>query len=158
MTDHSHDFDSLVGKWKVHHKRLKARLANSHEWVEFDGTSEMKMTLNGHGTFDENFLDLPGDPYYAVGLRGYDSKTQLWSIWWLDGRNPVPPLDPPVRGNFHDGVGTFITDDTFNGKPIKVRYMWSHITKASAQWEQAFSPDGGKTWETNWEMQFTRAK
>ena len=30
-------------------------------------------------------------------------------------------------------------------------------TPASAHWEQAFSPDGGKTWEVNWVMEFSRA-
>ena len=61
-------------------------------------------------------------------------------------------------GNFHNGVGTFECDDTFNGKPIRVRFIWSRITPNSAHWEQAFSPDGGKSWDTNWEMQFTRAE
>jgi len=63
-----------------------------------------------------------------------------------------------VFGNFQNGVGTFNGDDTFNGKPIKVRFIWSKITASSAQWEQAFSPDGGKSWETNWVMDFTRVQ
>ena len=68
------------------------------------------------------------------------------------------PLDPPVRGRFQDGVGTFLADETFNGKPIRVRFTWSKITPASAHWEQAFSPDAGATWETNWVMDFTRLR
>lgn len=156
-SDHAHDFDFLVGSWKVHHWRLKDRLANSHEWVEFEGTSSMWMSLNGQGTLDENYIGLPSGPYHAVGIRGYDPKTQTWAIWWLDARQPHM-IEPPVVGNFTNGVGTFEGDDTFNGKPIKVRFIWSDITADSAHWEQAFSPDGGKTWETNWRMQFTRVK
>jgi hypothetical protein len=156
MTDHAHDFDFLIGKWKVRHYRLKERLANNHEWIEFDGTSELWMTLDGRGTVDDNFIDLPGSPYRAVGIRAYDPKTQEWAIWWLDGRNPLVMGEPPVIGNFKDGVGTFESDDTFNGKPIRTRYTWSKITKTSAHWEQAFSPDGGKSWEVNWRMDFTR--
>jgi hypothetical protein len=157
MIDHAHDFDFLIGKWRVQHRRLKARLAGSHEWQEFGGTSELQMTMNGQGTFDDNFLDLPGGAYRAVGLRGYDPKTQTWAIWWLDARQPHT-LEPPVMGNFQNGVGTFEGNDTFNGKPIVVRFLWSHITANSAQWEQAFSPDGGKSWETNWVMHFTRVQ
>ena len=41
-------------------------------------------------------------------------------------------------------------------KPIRVRFTWSKMTPASAHWEQAFSPDGGKTWETNWIMDMQR--
>src|SRR6185437_4532633 len=98
VTDHAHDFDFLVGKWRVHHRRLKARLAGSHDWVEFEGTSQLWLTMDGRGTVDDNFIGLPGDPYRAMGTRGYDPKTQTWAIWWLDGRDP-DRLDPPVIGN-----------------------------------------------------------
>ncbi len=43
------------------------------------------------------------------------------------------------------------------GKPIRVRFIWSHITRTPASWEQPFSLDGGKTWETNWYTDFKRA-
>ena len=157
MTDHAHDFDFLIGKWRVHHWRLKDRLAGSHEWVEFEGESRLWMTMDGHGTIDDNIIGLPSGPYRAVGIRGYDPKTETWAIWWLDGRNPHH-IEPPVIGNFQNGIGTFEGDDTFNDKPIKVRFVWSRITPTSAHWEQAFSPDGGKTWETNWKMDLTRVE
>src|ERR1700685_3063486 len=156
VTDHAHDFDFLIGKWNVHHHRLKERLAGSHEWVDFDGTSQLWMTLNGHGTIDDNYVGLPSGPYRAVGIRAYDPSTQQWAICWLDEHHPRA-IEPPVFGNFQNGAGTFEGDDTFNGKPIKVRFQWSKITANTAQWEQAFSPDGGKTWETKWVMQLKRA-
>jgi hypothetical protein len=157
VTDHAHDFDFLVGTWGVHHRRLKARLAGSHDWVEFEGTSRFWTTLEGRGNVDDNFIGLPGESYRAMSVRGYDPKTQTWAIWWLDGRNPHK-IEPPVIGNFQNGIGAFEGDDTFEGRPIKVRYLWSGITANSARWEQAFSPDGGKSWETNWVMDFTRVK
>jgi len=157
-TDHLHDFDFLVGKWNVHHWRLKDRLMNSHEWVQFEGTSEERLTMGGFGTFDDNYIGLPSGPYRAVGIRGYDPKSGTWAIWWLDARDPHK-IEPPVIGNFdwYNGVGTFEGDDTLRGKPIRVRFTWSKIARTSAHWEQAFSPDGGKSWEVNWRMDFTRA-
>jgi uncharacterized protein DUF1579 len=152
-----HDFDFLAGSWRVHHRRLKERLADSHEWITFEGTCSMRPLMQGYGNVDDNFLDMPGQPYHGVGLRAYDTKTGEWAIWWVDGRMPHNSLDPPVKGRFENGVGMFYSDDTLRGKPIRVRYTWSHITPSSARWEQAYSPDGGKTWETNWEMQFERA-
>ena len=152
-----HDFDFLAGSWRVHHKRLKERLANSHEWISFEGTCTMQKLMDGYGNVDDNFLDMPGNPYHGVGLRSYDPKTGEWAIWWVDGRMPHAPLDPPVKGHFENGVGNFYSDDTLRGKTIRVRYTWSHITPTSARWEQAYSPDGGKTWETNWQMEFERA-
>ena len=153
--DHAPDFDFLIGKWRVHHLRLRERLADNHEWVEFEGTSKLWMAMDGHATVDDNFVDLPTGPYHAVGLRGYDPKTQTWAIWWLDGRDPHA-IEAPVIGNFQNGVGVFERDDTFGGKPIKVRFTWSRVTAKSAHWEQAFSGDGGVSWEANWTMVFRR--
>ena len=153
-----HDFDFLAGNWRVHHSRLKERLAGSHEWVEFEGTCSMRPLMDGYGNVDDNVMNMPEGAYRGVGLRSYDAKTGQWAIWWLDSRMPHNPLDPPVKGGFKDGVGTFYSDDTLRGKTIRVRYTWSDITKDSARWEQAYSPDAGKTWEVNWKMDFRRAQ
>lgn len=151
-----HDFDFIFGQWRVHHRRLKERLAGNHDWVEFEGTSTSYKLMDGWGNVDDNVIELPEGAYRAAGLRSYDAKTGLWAIWWHDGRTPSADLDPPVKGRFDNGVGSFYCDDTFKGKPIRVRYTWSRITPTSAHWEQAFSPDAGKTWETNWIMEFER--
>jgi hypothetical protein len=153
-----HDFDFLVGTWRVRHRRLKERLANSHEWLEFDGACRNYPLMDGWANVDENVFNMPGGSYRGVGLRSFDAKTGQWAIWWLDGRDPFANLDPPVKGRFENGVGTFDTDTTPNGKPIRVRYAWSRITPRTAHWEQAFSADGGKTWETNWIMEFRRSE
>lgn len=152
---HRHDWDWLIGSWNVRHHRLKERLAGSTEWAEFDGTSTMVPTLNGFGNMDDNWLDLPTGAYRAMGIRAFNPETRLWSIWWFDER--MQTIDPPVRGGFVDGVGTFVGDDTLRGMPIIVRFRWSEITARSARWEQAFSPNGGATWEVNWWMEFTRS-
>jgi hypothetical protein len=151
-----YDFDFLVGRWKVHHRRLKERLAGSKDWVEFEGTSEARKILGGCGNMDDNVLNVPGHPYRAVTLRAFDEKIRRWSIWWLDSRTPGGSLEPGVRGSFKDGVGTFYADDTFKGQAIRVRYIWSQITPSSCRWEQAFSTDQGRTWEVNWVMEFDR--
>ncbi len=152
-----HAFDLRAGKWHVVHKRLKERLAGSTQWETFTGEQVWWTTLNGQGNADDNLLRLPGGDYWGFTSRAYDAQTGLWAIWWLDSRNPHGPLDPPMKGRFVDGVGTFYADDTLRGKPIKVRFIWSNITATSAHWEQAFSPDGGKTWELNWTSDFTKA-
>ena len=112
--------------------------------------------MDSWSNVDDNLLNMPGDTYRGVGLRSYDPKSGQWAIWWLDSRNPFGDLDPPVKGRFENGVGSFYADDTLRGQKIRVRFTWSQITPASAHWEQAFSPDGGKTWETNWVMEFVR--
>jgi hypothetical protein len=61
-----------------------------------------------------------------------------------------------MRGGFQDGVGTFYADDTWEGKPVRMRFLWSKITPTSCHWEQAFSADKGATWETNWVQDIRR--
>ena len=154
-TDGVHDFDFFMGSWRVHHRRLKERLANNHEWIEFEGTGTAQKILGGFGNIDDNLLDLPAGAYRAVTLRAYDPQKKQWSIWWLDSRYPGH-LDPPVVGCFENGIGTFYADDTFKGKPIRVRFLWTQVMSNTPHWEQAFSADAGQTWETNWTMDFTK--
>ena len=153
-----HDFDFLVGEWRVHNRRLKERLAGSNEWEEFEGTIVSRRHMDGWANVDDTVFHTPQGIYRGVAPRAYDPKTGQWAIWWIDGRNPFGNVDPPVKGRFVNGVGTFYADDTLRGKPIKVRFTWSHITAKTARWEQAYSPDGGKTWETNWLQTLERVK
>lgn len=149
------DFDFLVGHWTVRHRRLKERLASCTEWEEFGGTCSLRPILDGQANVDDNLLDMPSGTYRAASIRAYDPATRRWSIWWLDSRHPHD-LGTPVVGAFKDGTGTFFADDVLNGQPIRVRFLWTDITPSSARWQQAFSNDGGATWETNWIMDFQR--
>jgi hypothetical protein len=115
----------------------------------------MQQFMQGRVNVDDNVLDLPAGQYRAVTLRSFDPQSGLWAIWWLDGRHPHQ-LDTPMRGSFHDGVGTFFADEDFEGRSVRVRFLWSNITAQSCRWEQAFSTDGGASWETNWMMEFSR--
>ena len=127
----------------------------NQDWEEFEGTCRSLPLMNGDANVDDNVLHLPSGSYRGIGLRSFNAKTGQWAIWWIDSRDPHR-IEPPVLGGFKEGVGTFIGDDTLRGRPIKMRFQWSKITPTSAHWEQAFSPDGGATWEVNWRMEFTR--
>ena len=150
----THDFDFLFGQWTVHHRRLKP---GTSQWIEFDGTCVTRPLLEGSANVEEHALESPTGAYRAVGLRAFDPKTGLWAIWWLDGRSPHGTMDPPVKGRFENGVGTFESAYEHDGKPMRVRFVWSRITPTSARWEQATSADGGTTWDANWVMEFMRA-
>lgn len=151
-----HDFDFLEGHWQVHHRKLQKRLVNNHEWIEFEGTLFSQPLMGGYANVDDDVFDVPGGAYRGVAPRSFDAKSGQWSIWWIDSRTPTAPIDPPVKGSFHNGVGTFYADDTENAKKIRIRFIWSKITATSCHWEQAYSPDGGKTWETNWVQDLKR--
>ena len=148
----AHGFDFEFGDWTVHHRVKRA----TGEWYEMEGTANARPVLDGLGNVEDCLFHRPGGDSRGLALRAYDPATATWAIWWVDSRAPHGTLDPPVKGRFVDGVGTFYSDGEINGKPTRTRYTWSHITPTSARWEQAFSFDAGKTWDTNWVMEFTR--
>lgn len=149
------DFDFFMGKWKVRHRRLKLRLAGSTEWEEYDGTTHWQPILGGIANFNDSIVNRSTGTYRGMGLRAFDARTSTWTDWYLDGRDPTK-ISLDGTGRFVDGVGTFFSDDTFEGKPIKVRGIFKPLSADTAQWEQAFSADGGKTWETNYVMHQVR--
>jgi len=146
------DFDFLVGKWKMYHRRLNKRLENCKEWTEFESTDSNYKILSGTADMDiystTQMPGLEGKLFEGVTLRLFDPKTRLWSLYWVASN--VGVLDPPVVGSFENNVGHFFTKDTFNGKNIIVVFRWDVRDKDHPIWSQAFSPDDGKTWEWNW--------
>jgi hypothetical protein len=156
QSDVSHDFDFEFGNWIVHHCRLKHRLIGSTEWENFKGTCNAQPLLGGNGNVEDNEVHTPSGSYKAVALRAFDTTTKTWAIWWLDGRHPHH-LDVPVVGCFVGGDGAFYAEDNLDGRPIRVRFLWLKTNTPRPRWEQAFSVDGGATWETNWTMDFEAA-
>ena len=151
--DGARDFDFLMGKWRVHNRRLLERLKGSPEWAEFEAVSVARRLLNGIGNQDEYRTDYWPD-FIGMSFRFYNPETHLWAIYWADSRRGV--LEPPVFGSFDGDTADFEGKDTFEGRPILVRFIWSRVDCATPRWEQAFSPDSGQTWETNWVMDFNR--
>lgn len=149
------DFDFAFGDWQVRHRRLRDRLAGCTEWIEFEGEMSTRPVLGGFGNVEDNLLRMPDGEYRAIAVRAFDPQACHWSIWWLDARFPGR-MDVPVVGRFDDGIGLFFADDRLDGKPIRIRFTWLARDRGNPRWEQAFSADGGSTWETNWTMDFRR--
>jgi hypothetical protein len=153
----SHAFDFVYGNWSVHNRKLRnVADPECEEWLEFGASSEVFPILNGVGHIDRMYVPQPsdGDPFEGFTLRLFDPATQQWSIWWSSTRAPGQ-LDPPVAGQFVDGIGTFECDDVVGGHAVKVRFQW-RADAAAPIWRQYFSYDAGATWKLNWEMTLSR--
>jgi hypothetical protein len=148
------DFDFWMGRWIAHNRRFRKRLAGSDEWDEFEAAIVARPILDGMGNEDEFRTDFAGG-FVGMSFRFFDPVKRRWSIYWADSRRSGE-LDPPVLGTFSGDTGVFEGPDVFEGRPILVRFTWSRVTTPSPRWEQAFSEDGGQTWETNWITDFTR--
>jgi hypothetical protein len=155
-TGRSGDFDFLAGSWRIKNRRLKQRWvpAAQQEWELFDGESTCWSVLGGLGSIEE--LRIPVGQPRGLGIRLLDVERGLWSDYWTSSASGT--TGSPMWGTFEDGAGTFIaTDDRDGDVAIHSRGVWDRITRTSCRWHQAFSRDGGKTWEDNWFMEWTRA-
>jgi len=148
-----HEFDFLYGSWTVNNRYLKERLKGSSEWIEFDARADVEPVLDGLGQIDRYRAVRDGSPIEGITLRLFNPETGEWSLHWADTVR-AGVLLPPMVGRFTNGVGEFFGDEALDGRPVLCRFRWT--SEGSPRWEQAFSADGGTTWETNWVMTFCR--
>lgn len=153
--DGQHDFDPIIGSWKYHLKRRLNPLTGSNSWIEFEGTGVCYKVWDGRAQLDTVELDGPTGHIEGLTLRLYNPQSHQWSLYWANSADGNM-TDPPQIGEFKDGRGEFYAQVLRKGRAILVRYEWSGLTTNSPHFEQAFSDDGGKTWEVNWITDQTR--
>jgi hypothetical protein len=150
------DFDFYIGKWNIRNRKLKERLNNCDEWIEFDSTDDTSPLLNGFANMNKFSATFDGTPFEGIAIRLFNPQTKLWSIYWADS-NAVS-FDPPMVGSFEGNIGKLYCKDTFQGKDILVLFHWDKTDIDNPVWSQAFSTDNGITWEWNWYMYAKRIK
>jgi len=148
------DFDFYLGAWESKQRRLKEWLNGCDTWDEFTGTHVARKLLDGIGHMDEATFESPAERFVGLTVRLFDPQTRLWSIYWADSK--CGSMGAPQIGRFQDGVGVFYDHEVLAGRAIFSRYLWTPMSDMACRWEQAFSADGGATWETNWIADFTR--
>ncbi len=151
--DGRRDFHFLYGRWRVEHHRLRERGVGSDDWDVFHSDTFCQGLMGGLCNVDEN--DFHDRGFQGLSFRAFNIETGQWAIYWVNSTTGA--LQDPVHGRFENGSGAFIGDHLDDEQWVKVVYRWQDITPASARWSQAFSYDGGQTWEINWVMLFTRA-
>lgn len=154
--DGQHDFDFEFGAWKAHISRRLKPLTGSTNWVEYTGTSVVRKVWNGRANLGELEVRGPSGQIQGLSLRTYNPQSHQWHIGWVNSADGT--MGPPMIGEFKNGRGEFFNQEPFNGRAIFVRFIFSDIKAGSFQIEQAFSEDGGKTWEANWIAKFSRDK
>jgi hypothetical protein len=154
--DGQHDFDFEIGTWKTHLSRLLRPLTGSTTWVEYEGTSVVRKIWNGRANLVELVADGKAGHFEGLNLRLYNPESHQWSLNFASSAGGA--VSQPTIGEFRNGRGEFFDQETVNGRAILVRFVISDVTPDSCHFEQAFSDDGGKTWEVNWKATDTRVR
>jgi len=155
--DGQRDFDFELGTWAINMKRLRHPLSGSTAWTQPEGyTHIVQKVWDGQASLAQLANDRPSLHYDGLMLRMYDPKAHEWRIYW--GSSSTGTLDEPLIGHFTNGRGEFVMHDTYEGKPILARVVYSDITPTSFRTESSFSADDGRSWEPNLVQTFTRVK
>ena len=156
--DGSHDFDFLIGDWKARLRQLDKPLTGSTTWVEYEGISRTHKVLDTNANFEEFEVHSAATGKHKKGqtLRLYNPETHEWSIYLVYADQGLLP-QPATVGRFTGGKGEFYDMELWNGRTILVRYQWTQSPTAP-HFEQAFSTDGGRTWEVNWICDLVKEK
>jgi hypothetical protein len=154
--DGQYDFDFEIGTWKTRVSRLLHPLTGSTSWAEYEGTSIVRKIWNGSANLVELKVHGPAGAFEGLSLRLYNPQSHQWSLNFANKN--AGTMGVPTVGEFKGGRGEFFSQETYNGRSIYVRFVISDITRDSCRFEQAFSKDGGKTWEVNWIATDTRMK
>ena len=154
LRDGQHDFDFNIGVWKTHIRRLLHPLTGSKDWVDLDGTVSVRKIWDGRAQLEEIEANGQTGRFEGLTLFLYDPQAHQWRQYFAN--SSVGVLDPPAIGEFKNGRGEFFDQESFNGRAIFVRMIWSDITADSHRLEQSFSEDGGQTWEPNFVATLTR--
>jgi len=151
-----HDFDFEHGQWHTTLRRRLRPLSGSDVWADYAGTTIVRPVLGGRANLAE--LDVSGAEgrLQGLSLRLFDLKQKRWT---LNFSNPTSgTLAAPMTGGFGGGPrGVFYSAEEFNGRRVLVRFVIESTSADNCRFEQAFSADGGATWEINWIAVDTRS-
>jgi len=148
------DFDFEIGNWKTKLRRLTNPLSGKGKWVEYAGTTVVRKVWDGRANLVELEVSGAAGSIEGLSLRLFNPETRQWSLNFANVRGGV--MTTPTLGGFSNGRGEFYSTDTLDGRDILVRFVISEVKADSCHFEQAFSADGGKTWEVNWIADDTR--
>lgn len=143
-----HDFDWQLGVWDIHMSRLGHPLAGRDDWSALDGTVRVRKLWNGRANLAEIDGKGPSGQLEFLSLRLFDPKARQWSLNFASSNRGL--FGEPMIGAFVGGRGDFYDQEPYNGKAILARFSFLDLAPGSNRDEQAFSTDGGRTWEVNW--------
>lgn len=150
-----HEFDFHNGNWKTHSTRLDKPLSGSTQWGKADGTVAVGRIWDGSANISEVRTDYPSGPVDFLALRWYNPTAKQWNLSFATAAGGE--LGTVMAGRFKDGRIDFYDQEPYDGKAVLVRFSAWEESKGHPYTEQAFSADGGKSWEINFKTTYDKS-
>jgi hypothetical protein len=154
VRDGQHDFDFNIGVWHTHIRRILDPLSGGSHAIELNGTVTVRKVWDGRAQLEEIETDGPNGHWEGMTLFLYNPTARQWTQSFINSK--VGELGNPLVGSFNSGRGELFAQDTFAGRTILVRGVWSDIKPDSHHYEESYSADGGRTWAQAFIANLTR--
>jgi len=141
----------------VARRLLPAERATVRVVVRLEGTVTVRPVWDGRALLEEIEADGPRGHWEGMTLFLYNPQSGQWSQNYANaaqGRFDSAPTIGTRRGSDIE----LYSQDTFEGRSILVRGLWSDIRPDSHNYTEAYSDDGGRTWKPAFEAHLTRIK
>jgi hypothetical protein len=153
--DGQHDFDFNIGVWHTHIVRIVDPFGSNSDAVELNGTVTVRKVWDGKAQLEEIETDGPKGHWEGLTLFLYNPSARQWSQSFVNSKVGKVSGSPNV-GEFRDGIGVLVGQDTVNDRAILIRAVWSDIKPNSHKYEESYSNDGGMTWNRSFTANLTR--
>jgi hypothetical protein len=137
-------FDFWIGEWSLAWKNANG--------TDGKGVNLIERTLDGK-VIQENFKDVTG--FKGTSISVLSGQTKTWKQAWADNQGGYLDFEAFVE---NDKRGFMTKPRTVNNKIVVQRMVFYNIKQDSFTWDWEGSQDGGKTWNLNWRIQYTRKK
>jgi hypothetical protein len=137
-------FDFWIGDWNITYSDTLH--ASNH--IE---------KIMGGCTVQENFND-PNGNYIGKSWSVYNKNYKMWQQTWVDNQGGYIALTGGMQGDSMVLITperTVPTNISATGKII-MRMVYHNIKPDSFEWDWEGSTDGGKTWKSNWHLNYQR--
>jgi len=151
---HQHDFDFNPGIWHTEITRTGDPFTAPDQTMAMHGTVTVRRIWGGRAQLEEIEADGPKGHWEGLTLFLYNPKSHQWSQSFIN--SSMGTLDLPLVGDFKQGRGELYSEDTFKGRSILVRGVWSDIEQNGHRYNESYSDDGGKTWKQAFRANVTK--
>jgi hypothetical protein len=154
--DGSHDFDFNLGVWHTDIHRVLDPFEGGTKTLDLSGTVTVRPVWGGKAQLEEIEADGPNGHWEGLTLFMYNPKAHQWNQTFINSK--MGELNPPAIGEFKNGMGELVAADTYQGRAVLVRVLWSEIKPDSHHLEELYSEDGGQSWHAAFIANLTRVK
>lgn len=141
-----------IGTWDA---SGKAKWDPAGDWQEATAVMTYSWVADKAAVQMEYSSDFQGMKMVGLGLMCYDRENKEWQSSWIDNMGARLSL---YTGNKEGDKVVLMGEEKYGGMTMHARITTYDETDDHFKWMYEMSTDGGETWVTSAEMEYTKRK